>query len=847
MYHYSQTFPMVSNRISNMKQSYLSITLSLLLAVAPAGAQSPKAIEFNRDIRPILADHCYNCHGPAKSTRKADLRLDTKEGAATVIAPGKAHDSELFKRVTTKDVSERMPPAKSGRKLSDQQIDLLRRWIEQGAAWQEHWAFIAPKRPEVPKTKNPKWVRNPIDAFILARLEREGFTPSPEASRETLIRRATIDLTGLPPTLQEVDEFLKDKSADAYDKVVDRLLASPRYGERMVHEWLDAARYSDTNGYQTDGTRAMWPWRDWVIDALNKNMPFDQFTIEQIAGDMLPNPTLAQKIATGFHRNHMLNGEGGRIAEESRVDYVVDRVDTTGAVWLGLTVGCARCHEHKYDPISQKEYYQLFAYFNSIAEVGGVDRRNGTAAPVLEFPTDEQKEKIAKIEKSLAEQQAKLTPVEQAVLADVKKKTAKLPDKKSPDYAKLIAAHPQGKEMQKLQAAVDAEKKKLTEAKNGILITMIMEERKDPRETFVLLRGIYNKYGEKVRPAIPQVFPQLPKDAPNNRLGLARWLVSPENPLTARVTVNRLWQQYFGIGLVKTTEDFGIQGEQPSHPELLDWLASEFMTPTPRLGGARNDDSAPPRVAAKQSAWDMKHLHRLIVTSAAYRQSSKVPPAVLERDPDNRLLSHSPRLRLSPFGLRDQALALSGLLVEKIGGPPVKPYQPPGLWEDFSFNQIKYVQDKGEKLYRRSLYTFWRRSIGPPNMFDTSSRQVCTVRQSRTNTPLHALILMNDVTFVEAARVWAERVMSVEKTPEARLTLAFRQATARQPSDAEQKVLNAGFQRVLKQYQADNTTAMKLVSAGEYPRAKALDVAEHAAYTAMLSMILNIDEVITKE
>ncbi len=812
-----------------MKHTLFFSFACLLSVSATANAQSPKAIEFNRDIRPILSDHCYNCHGPAKSTRKADLRLDTKDGAATVIAPGKAHASELWKRVNARDDNERMPPAKSGRKLSTQQIDLLQRWIEQGAAWQEHWAFIAPKRPAIPTTKNAKWGRNPIDAFILARLEREGMTPSPEASRETLIRRVTLDLTGLPPTLQEIDDYLNDASPDAYEKVADRLLASPRYGERMVHEWLDAARYSDTNGYQTDGTRAMWPWRDWVINALNKNMPFDQFTIEQIAGDMLVNPTIPQKIATGFHRNHMLNGEGGRIAEESRVDYVVDRVDTTGAVWLGMTAGCARCHDHKYDPISQKEYYQLFAYFNNIAEVGGVDRRNGTAAQVLEFPSDEQKEKIAKIESSITEQQAKLAPLEKAVLADIKKKSEKLPDKKSPDYAKLITAHPQGKELQKLQAAVDAEKKKLIEAKNGILITMIMEERKDSRETFVLLRGIYNKFGEKVKPAIPQTFPPLPKDAPNNRLGLARWLVSSENPLTARVTVNRFWQQYFGIGLVKTTEDFGIQGEQPSHPELLDWLASEFVSP------------------ARAQAWDMKHIHRLIVTSATYRQSSKVPPAVLERDPDNRLLSHSPRMRLSPFGLRDQALALSGLLVDKIGGPPVKPYQPPGLWEDFSFNQIRYVQDKGEKLYRRSLYTFWRRSIGPPNMFDTSSRQICTVRQSRTNTPLHALILMNDVTFVESARVWAERLMKAEKTPEARLTLAFRQATARQPNAAERKVLLAGFQRVLKHYESGKADAEKLVSAGEYPRDKMLDVAEHAAYTAMLSMILNIDEVITKE
>jgi hypothetical protein len=787
-------------------------------------AQTPRAIEFNRDIRPILSDYCYTCHGPAKSTRKANLRLDTQDGAGTVVTPKKLHESELWLRITSKETDKQMPPAKFGRKLSEQQIDLLRRWIEQGAAWQEHWAFIAPTRPALPRVKNAKWVRNPIDAFILHRLESEGMSPSPEALRETLIRRVTLDLTGMPPTVAEVDDFVRDRTPNAYEKVVDRLLASPRYGERMVLEWLDAARYSDTNGYQTDGTRAMWPWRDWVIDALNKNMPFDQFTIEQIAGDMLPNPSVPQKIATGFHRNHMLNGEGGRIAEESRVDYVVDRVDTTGAVWLGLTVGCGRCHDHKYDPISQKEYYQLYAYFNNIAEVGGVDRRSGTGAPVIELPSDEQKAKIAKIEKAVSEKQSAFKALEKTVLDELKQKSAKLPDKKSPDYGKLIATHPQGKDLQKLQAALDAEQKNLAAAKNGVLITMIMEERKEPRETFVLERGIYNKYGAKVTAGLPKALPGLPKDAPNNRLGLAKWLVSKDNPLTARVTVNRVWQQYFGLGLVKTSEDFGIQGDPPSHPDLLDWLAVEF-----------------------QQTWNMKALHRLIVTSATYRQSSKVTPTVLERDPDNRLLAHSPRLRLSPFQLRDQALALSGLLVDQRGGPPVRPYQPAGLWEDFSFNQIKYVQDKGDKLYRRSLYTFWRRSIGPPNMFDTSSRQVCTVRQARTNTPLHALILMNDVTFVEAARVWAERLMKAEKTPDARLALAFRHATARPPSPTEQKVLQAGYQRVLKQYQEDPVAAEKLVTTGEYARDKSLNVAEHAAMTAMVSMILNLDEVITKE
>ncbi len=811
----------------------------------PTWPPSRRTVEFNRDIRPILADNCFTCHGPAKSTRKAGLRLDTQDGlfAEEIVVRGQPSMSKLWQRVSSPDPKHVMPPPGKNRKpLSPPQLAALRQWIEQGAPRQNHWAFIPPRRPVVPMVLQPVWVKNPIDAFILARLEAEGLPPSPEAAKETLIRRVTLDLTGLPPTLKEIDDFLGDPAADAYEKLVDRLLSSPRYGERMVLEWLDAARYSDTNGYQTDGTRAMWPWRDGVIDALNLNRPFDQFTIEQIAGDLLPGATVSQRIATGFHRNHMLNGEGGRIAEESRVDYVVDRVDTTGAVWLGLTVGCARCHEHKYDPLPQKEYYQLFAFFNSVAEVGGVDRRNGTAAPVLELPTDEQKQKIAALEKTIAARQRHVDELARKRLLGLEaweKNPGKdaLPDKvaaalkvdkakRNDEQKKAITEYflTRFPETQKLQQAIEADRKQLAGIKNSVLITMVMEDRKDPRETFVLIRGNYDRYGDKVQPAVPRALHALPADAPKNRLGLARWLVARDNPLTARVTVNRAWQMFFGLGLVKTPEDFGVQGELPSHPALLDWLATEFMTD-----------------------WNVKRLHKLLVTSATYRQSAKVSQAVLERDPDNRLLAHGSRTRLSPFHLRDQALALSGLLVDRVGGPPVRPYQPPGLWEDFSFNQIRYTQDHGDSLYRRSLYTFWRRSIGPPNMFDTPARQVCTVRPSRTNTPLHALILMNDVTFVEAARVWAERLMKQPGDAEERLSLAFRMATARPPSAAERKVLAAGFQRLQQQYAGDRAAAQKLVSAGEYPRTAGLDVAEHAAYTAMMNAILNLDEVITKE
>ena len=828
-----------------MNRALQAVCLVVLTSSAGLHAQPPRKIEFNRDVRPILADNCFLCHGPAKSARKAGLRFDTKDGlfAEDVVVPGQPGKSKLWERVSSQDPKHMMPPPSKSRKpLSAEQRAMLRLWIEEGAPWQKHWAFIVPERPSVPVVKEGKRVRNPIDAFILERLEYEGLSANPQASKETLIRRVTLDLTGLPPTLKEVDDFLKDTADDAYEKLVDRLLASPHYGERVVLEWLDAARYSDTNGYQTDGTRAMWPWRDWVIDALNKGMPFDQFTIEQIAGDVLPNPTIPQKIATGFHRNHMLNGEGGRIAEESRVDYVVDRVDTTGTVWLGLTVGCARCHEHKYDPLPHKEYYQLYAFYNNVAEVGGVDRRNSTAAPVLELPTEEQKQKIAALEKTISEKQRQLNEAAKPHVADLdaweKDPGAdKLPEKvaaalkvdkakRNDEQKKAITDHFLSRfpETQKLQQSLEAERKQLTGVRNSVLITMIMEDRKEPRETFVLLRGAYDRYGEKVQPAVPKALHALPDGAPKNRLGLAKWLVAKDNPLTARVTVNRAWQMFFGIGLVKTAEDFGIQGDLPSLPALLDWLATDFMTD-----------------------WNVKRLHKQIVTSATYRQSAKVSPASMERDPDNRLLSHFPRLRLTPFNLRDQALALSGLLVDKIGGPPVKPYQPPGLWEDFSFNQIKYVQDHGESLYRRSLYTFWRRSIGPPNMFDASARQVCTVRQSRTNTPLHALILMNDVTFTEAARVWAERLMKLPGSPEQRLALAFRAAMARSPSPAEQKLLAVGYQRLLSQYATDQDAAQKLVSAGEYPRDAKLDVAEHAALTAMLTTIMNLDEVITKE
>ncbi len=852
------------------------IALCAILWAGVAGlpaATSAGAVDFSRDIQPILSDNCYHCHGPAEKGRKAKLRLDTKEGAfrvqdgKAVIIPGKSAQSELVRRITTKVADDVMPPLDSNRKLTAKQIDLLKRWVDQGAKWGQHWAFVAPQRPELPKVKNKAWPKNAIDYFILARLEREGLKPSAEAAKEKMIRRVTLDLTGLPPTLEEVDAFLADTSKEAYEKLVDRLLRSPRYGERMVWEWLDAARYADTNGYQGDGTRTMWPWRDWVIEALNSNMPFDQFTVEQIAGDLLPAATVQQKLASGFNRNHMLNGEGGRIAEESRVEYVVDRVNTTSTVWLGVTMGCAQCHDHKFDPFTQREFYQMSAYFNNVAESGAVDR-GGNANPVVNLPTLEQTAKIASLNQSLAELNEQLKANAELLRAkqpewetQAATNTTKPPtnivavlqipaDKRSTAQNKELTDHyfSTVPERQALQKKMDETRKALDGANNSILIAMVMEERKDPRDTFILVRGAYDKYGDKVRAGLPLSLAGAAAGAATNRLALAQWLVDPANPLTARVTVNRYWQLFFGTGLVKTTEDFGVQGEKPLHPELLDWLATEFMGSGGLGLGSGVEAQTPDASSHPRSRWDVKAVHKLIVMSAAYRQSSKITPALVERDPENRLLARGPRFRLSSAMIRDQALAASGLLVEKVGGPPVKGYQPPGIWEEATFGQIRYEQDKGEKLYRRSLYTFWRRIVGPTGMFDAGSRQLCTVRQPRTNTPLHALVTLNDVTFVEAARALAERVLTRDgDTVDARIETAFRLATARKPTTIERNVLAQSLARLQQEYRDDKEAAAKLLKTGESPRNEKLDASEHAAWTGLCSLILNLDEVVTKE
>jgi hypothetical protein len=827
--------------------------IGLLLALA--GSPAAAGVDFGRDVLPILSDHCFRCHGPDGRARKAGLRLDTEQGALRktdpVIVPGKSSQSELGRRIRSADPNEVMPPPKANRKLTGQQIELLQRWIDEGARWGKHWAFEKPLRPALPVARARAWPRNAIDFFVLARLEAEDIAPSPEAPRETLIRRVTLDLTGLPPTPQEVDAFLADSSPGAYEKVVDRLLASPHYGERMAWDWLDAARYADSNGYQGDAERTMWPWRDWVVAALNRNLPFDQFAVWQLAGDLLPGATQEQRLATGFCRNHMINGEGGRIAEENRVDYVMDMTETAGTVWLGLTFNCCRCHDHKFDPLKQRDYYGLFAFFNQTPVTG--DGGNPQSPPALEVRTAAQAARLAELDETVraaarevAERESKRASHPATSLKSEIAAILKVPaPQRNRGQVERLEKHYQAAEP--IYAALLKTQREAIDAREGFRRSlprvMVMEDMPRPRDTFVLTRGSYQKPAEKVGPAVPAMLSPLPSDAPRNRLGLARWLVSPDNPLTARVTVNRVWQQFFGVGLVKTAEDFGVQGEAPPCGDLLDLLATEFLVGQDSDPAERRQDRSPaPRVG-----WDLKALHRLIVTSATYRQSAKLSAALAERDPANRLLARGPRFRLPSWMLRDQALAASGLLVRTVGGPPVKPYQPAGVWEEATFGTKRYQQDKGDALYRRSLYTFWRRIVGPTEFFDSAPRQTCVVKPTRTNTPLHALTTLNDVTYVEAARSLAQRVLAAGSSPEARLDLAFRRVLARRPGSAERAVLLAGLARVRGQFAAEPAAARKFLAAGESKRDERLDPFEHAAWAAVCLAIFNLDEALTKE
>jgi hypothetical protein len=750
-----------------------------------------KKIDFFREIQPVLKASCFQCHGPAR--QEGGLRLDTRafalKGGASgpTLVPGKSRQSLLVQRLLGHGGKPRMPLGFAP--FRKERIARIAAWIDQGADWPprpvgKHWAYLKPVRRTPPKVRLKSWVRNPIDNFVLARLEKEKLRPSPEAPKEVLIRRVSLDLIGLPPTPQEVEAFLADTSPNAYEKVVDRLLASPHYGERWARPWLDLARYADSNGYEKDNSRSIWLYRDWVINAFNKDMPFTEFTIEQIAGDMLPNATPEQKIATGFHRNTMLNEEGGVDREEQRWLTIVDRVGTTGSVWLGTTLACAQCHDHKYDPFTRTDYYRFFAFFDHANE------------PTLEVPTPEQEAK----RKPLLAQIADLEAQQKAQKPDADKAAAKA-----------------------LNDKIDGLKKQVADL--HIPTTLVMEEKADGQtpSTYMRIKGAFLSKGDLVTGATPAILPPLPPGEPANRLTLAQWLVDENNPLTARVTVNRFWEALFGMGLVETTEDFGTQGTPPTHPELLDWLATEFM----------------------RRGWSMKAILRLIVTSATYRQSSRATPALRERDPKNKLLARGPRFRLEAEMIRDVALAASGLLSPKIGGPSVFPYQPDGIWS-IPYSGEQWQISAGEDRYRRGLYTFWRRSSPYPAFvtFDATSREFCTVRRVRTNTPLQALTTLNDPAFFDAARALARR-MQREGGTDARAQLAygFRLCLARRPKPAELARLESLYARELAHYRQDAKATLTVLGEKETPPT----APETAALAVVSNVLLNLDETLTKE
>ncbi|MCA9230387.1 MAG: DUF1553 domain-containing protein [Planctomycetales bacterium] len=1060
---------------------FTSSFVSLLLAATSFADESKlEPVDYVQDIRPILSDNCYTCHGPNASDREAELRLDNQESAlgelpsgTIAVVPGKPEESELLRRIVTTDADELMPPADSGKSIKPEQIELIRRWIEQGAPWQQHWSFVPPLRPELPAVSDSNWPRNAVDSFILAKLDAKGLKPSPPADKETLLRRITFDLTGLPPTLEEMDAFLADESPTAYEQVVDRLLRSSHYGEHMARFWLDAARYGDTHGLHLDNYREIWPYRDWVVRAFNANMPYDQFTIEQLAGDLLPDATLDQRVATGFCRCNVSTSEGGSIEEEVYVRNVVDRVTTMGTVFLGLTLECSRCHDHKFDPLTMHDFYSLFAFFNSI-DGPALDGNHADTAPSETVPTPEQATILKQTEARIAELQtlqekhrtgmesvfqlwlqdrnpaaaeaaSAAVPAEgligqysldslenntvlNAVSAESPGQTqgnpqavpgpagsavelsadayvdlgdvfdlehnnrfsagiwVKLPqDAKGTVFSKTekggrgyalkvengqadfflifdngnnaiqvasaenaitpgnwhhllvnydgsakaagVAMYVDGNRqpanvkqdtlahrgvprsidsgdghfllgrfgageplvgaqvdelhvynrplessevihvmfrgviggllklpLEQLTAVqldqlrqyyyhnADAAYTELarelaqqyalrTDVLTHLAVSLIWRERDEPREAFMLTRGEYDQKGDKVDRVTPAVFAPLAEDAPRNRLGLAQWLVNPQNPLTARVAVNRFWAQLFGIGIVNTAEDFGSQGEVPSHPQLIDWLAVEFI----------------------ESGWDVKGLMKTIVMSNAYQQSSRMTPEIVEQDPKNRLVSRGPRFRLDAEMLRDQALSVSGLLVEKLGGPSVKPPQPAGLWFAVGYsgsNTVRFVPDTDlEKVHRRTLYTFIKRTAPPPQMstFDAPSREACIVRRERTNTPLQALLMLNDTQYVEAARALAERAIREGGTePEPRVRLMLRLCTGRQPTQAAVDELLALYQDELKMFQADSEKAKSLVSVGPASRDETLDLDQLAAWTMVANVVLNLDEVVTK-
>ena len=1034
----------------------------LTCSLARVAAQETVRLDYSRQIRSILSNNCFQCHGPDEKERKGSLRLDLHEASLKpadsgeiAIVPGQPGKSALLTRIMSSDPELVMPPPKSNKKLTAPEIELLQRWIQQGADHKLHWSYVKPLRSKLPAVQDGNWVRTGVDRFILHRLEKEGMKPAPEADRVTLIRRLSLDLTGLPPTLSEVDRFLEDDSPDAYEKVVDRLLGSTHFGERMAQDWLDLSRYGDTNGYENDSDRSIWKYRDWVINAFNTNMPFDQFAIEQIAGDLIPNATPEQRVATGFSRNVTYNEEGGADPDEYMVKYAVDRTNTTATVFLGMTMGCAECHDHKYDPVSQRDFYSLFAFFNSIEGEKGAQGHDIPLPPLLSFPTSAQTETLERTKQQLSELDMQVQQqLAQVKLEDVPATTTEVAPAEPREYvwvdeALPIGAKSQGTENEKswqwgeapaqqvfsrklshtrtakgmsehlfigatnglrigegdklfayiyldsqnppkavmlqfhdgswehraywgenlvtsgtdgaasrqsigplpatgswvrlevdaqaiglmpgavvsgmsftqvegksvwdkaglmtrttqallpqdslatweqfelgppnppsklpqpikdiLQVAVekrtDAQKTdlrnhfvryvygkvretfdplnkqhedlKALETKTNVAIptTMVMSEMAKRRDAFVLMRGNYQTPGEPVTPNVPAILPPLPTDKPANRLGLAHWLVDQDNPLTARVTVNRFWKQFFGTGFVKTMEDFGSQGEYPSHPELLDWLATEFMNPTAATEPSR-----------EAIGWNVKSLIRQMVTSATYRQTSNPDARFAERDPFNRLLSHSARFRLPAESIRDNALAISGLLNFELGGKSVYPHQPADFYADKG--RWKWPLSTGQDLYRRGLYTFWRRTTFYPSfqVFDAPTRESCTVDRPRTNTPLQALVTLNDPVFVEASRVFAQRIMQEGgEGVSQRLAFAFRLCVARPPRDKELEILQRIYTQQLAKYQADNAAAVSLVSNGTAPRPENLPVAELAAWTTVGNVLLNLDETISRE
>lgn len=767
------------------------VALGVFALRAAPSAALPAKVDFNRDVRPILADNCYQCHGPDKNQRKRGLRLDTKEGIfgkPGAVVPGSSRQSAVYQRLVSDDKKERMPQAKSNKTLTPRQIEIVKNWIDQGAEYRGHWAYVTPARVEPPAVDPRGFVRNAVDDFILARLEELGLPHAPEADRVTLLRRLSFDLTGLPPTKAAVDAFVADSSPDAYEKVVDRLLASPHFGERLAMHWLDLVRFADTCGYHSDNPINVAPYRDWVVDAFNANKPFDQFTIEQLAGDLLPQATRAQKVASAYNRLLQTTEEGGAQAKEYEAKYAADRVRNVSTVWLGSTMGCCQCHDHKFDPFTTREFYALAAFFADVQEAA-VGRRE----PGMPLPTPEQT----------------------AALDGVNAEIARL--------------KPAIKWLPGLRAAVVPLERRRDEL-NKSIPTCLVTLAGAPRTVRVLARGNWlDDSGEVVQPGVPCFLPAVAPSAAGRltRLDLARWIVRPDNPLTARVFVNRLWKLYFGQGLSKILDDLGAQGEWPTHPELLDWLAVEF--------------------AARK--WDVKAMVRLLVTSGAYRQSSQRTAEQKERDPYNRYLSHQTRWRLDAEVVRDSALAVSGLLNRQVGGPSVFPYQPPGYWAALNFPTREWQNDKGPRLYRRGMYTHWQRSFPQPSLlaFDAPSREECCVERPRSNIPQQALVLLNDPTYVEAARALAERIVK-EAGPDstARVAWAFGEVLARAPTPEETKVLVELHARHAAQYAVDKEAAAKLLHTGDRALPERINPTDLAAWTSVARVLLNLHETITR-